>query len=177
MAASDTTRWLLLSGVTGAGLLSGLYFIFSFCVMWALNEQTPASAIATMNTINVVIVNPPFIVVFMGTPLVCAWLLYRCTKEGISESPDNAYAAAGALVLLVGEFVLTLAVHIPKDDALAAYAPGSAGDDAATWAEFYTTWTAWNHVRMLASIVTVGLLSWALHLRSARLAILPMPMH
>ena len=44
MAASDTTRWLLLSGVTGAGLLSGLYFIFSFCVMWALNEQAPASA-------------------------------------------------------------------------------------------------------------------------------------
>ena len=162
MAPSDTTRWLLLSGVMGAGLLSGLYFIFSFCIMWALNEQTPTSAIATMNAINAVIVNPPFIAVFMGTPFVCVWLLYRCSKEG---SPDNAYAAAGALVLLVGELMLTVVVHIPKNDALAAYTPGSLIDDADVWAEYYTTWTAWNHVRMLASIATVALLSWALHLR------------
>ena len=72
-------------------------------------------------------------------------------------------------MLLLGEFVLTIAVHIPKNDALAAYAPGSASDDAATWAEFYTTWTAWNHVRMVASLATVVQFALALFYRGARL--------
>ena len=150
------------------GLLSGLYFIFSFCVMQALNTQPPASAIATMNSINVAIVNPPFMLVFMGTPIVCALLLRACVKEGLGATLDNKCTAAGALVLLLGEFLLTLAVHIPKNDALAAYTGGS---DAATWAAYYTTWTPWNHVRMIASVATVLLLSSASHLRAARLAV------
>ena len=120
-----------------------------------------------MNAINTVIVNPPFMLVFMGTPIVCALLLHSAVKEGIGSSLDNKLTTAGALVLLLGEFLLTLAVHIPKNDALAAYTGGS---DVATWANYYTTWTAWNHVRMLASIAAMALLSSALHVRAARLA-------
>ena len=171
MASLDTVNILLQAGVVGAGLLSGLFFIFSFCVMKALNTQPPASAIATMNSINAVIVNPPFMLVFMGTPIVCAVLLGFCINEGFGVSIDNKLAAAGSLVLLIGEFVLTLAVHIPKNNALAAYLPGSSGnDDLSTWAKYYITWTAWNHVRMMASVATVALLSSALQLRATRLA-------
>ena len=54
MSSFDKGSVLLQAGVLGAGLLSGLFFIFSFCVMGALDEQPPASAIATMNSINVV---------------------------------------------------------------------------------------------------------------------------
>ena len=166
----DATGWLLLGGVTGAGLLSGLYFIFSFCVMQALDEQPPASAIATMNAINIDIVNAPFVLVFMGTPIVCAFLLARTLKEGIRASLDNTYTAAGAMTLVVFEFLLTLIVHVPKNDALAAYSPGS-GNDASIWSSYYKTWTPWNHVRMAASVATVVLLSMAHHQRSARLAL------
>ena len=168
--AVDAVRWTLTAGCVGSGLLSGLYFIFSFCVMQSLNEQPPSSAIATMNTINVRIVNPAFMVVFMGTPLAAAWILQRCIKEGVRSSPDNLHAAAGALLLLVGEFLLTLVLHIPKNDALAAYAAARGGDDALTWSNYYTSWTAWNHVRMIASIAACALWSSALHLRGARLA-------
>lgn len=191
MSSFDKGSVLLQAGVLGAGLLSGLFFIFSFCVMGALDEQPPASAIATMNSINVVrtairarellnpfnpafaplqvIVNPLFMLVFMGTPLVCVLLLQSCVQDGLGESLDNKCTAAGALGLIAGEFLLTLGVHIPMNDALAAYAVGSS-DDASTWARYYTTWTPWNHVRMLASMATVILLSAALHLRAARLA-------
>jgi uncharacterized membrane protein len=169
MASLDVGTVLLQAGIFGSGILSGLYFIFSFCVMKALNAQPPASAIATMNTINAVIVNPPFMAVFMGTPLVCALLLRSCVKEA-SATRDSKLTAAGALVLLLGEFLLTLAVHIPKNDALAAYVLGS-GSDVSTWADYYTSWTAWNHVRMLASMASVGLLSSALPLRTARLVV------
>lgn len=161
---------MLQAGVVGSGVLSGLYFIFSFCVMQALNEQAPASAIATMNSINVTIVNPAFLLVFMGTPIVCAVLLRECVKEGIGTSPDNMCTTAAALVLLLGEFFLTAVVHVPKNDALAAYKTLRSASDASTWTSYYTTWTPWNHVRMLASITTAVLLSTALHLRATRLA-------
>jgi len=174
MASIDAGQVVLQAGTLGSGILSGLYFIFSVCVMGALNEQPPTSAIGTMNSINTIIVNPPFMLVFMGTPLACGWLVRSCVKEGIGTSLDNKCTVAGALVLLAGEFLLTLVVHIPKNNALAAYASqgllGSA-HDASTWADFYRSWTAWNHVRMLASIATMGLFSAALHLRATRLAV------
>jgi len=165
----DAGQLLLQTGMLGSGVLSGLYFIFSFCVMNALNMQPPASAISTMNTINRVIVNPPFMLIFLGTPLVCALLLQSCVKEGIGTSLDNKCTTAGALSLLVGEFLLTLAVHIPKNDALATYTLGSRSD-ASVWADYCTTWTAWNHVRMLTSVATMALFSLGLHFRATRLA-------
>ena len=168
MATLDAGGLLLQAGILGSGCLSGLYFIFSFCVMKALNAQPPASAIATMNSINLTIVNPAFLIVFMGTPIVCALLLRSAFKDGIGTSRDTAFTAAGALTLLLGEFVETIAIHIPKNDALAAYTLGTS--DAATWATYYKSWTAWNHVRMLASMVTVVLLSSAHQLRASRLA-------
>lgn len=169
MTSVDNRQVLAGLGTLGSGVLSGLYFIFSFCVMDALDAQPAASAISSMNAINVLIVNPPFVLFFLGTPLVCAWLLWSCVKEGIGSSLDNKFTTAGALVLLLGEFLLTPAVHVPKNDALAAYTLGS-GSDVSVWADYYTAWTAWNHVRTLASIATVVLFSLALHFRATRLA-------
>ena len=168
MASVDAGHILLHASVLGSGVLSGLYFIFSFCVMRALNTQAPASAISTMNAINVAIVNPPFILFFLGTPLVCAFLLGLCFWEGFGSSLDNTLTASGALVLLLGEFLLTLVANIPKNNALAAHTPGStSASDSAVWANYYKSWTAWNHVRMLASNITVVCMSSALQQRSA----------
>jgi len=170
MTSIDVGQLLLQAGVLGAGVLSGIYGIFSFCVMQSLNEQPAASAIATMNSINLIIVNPPLMLFFMGTPIVCALMLWSCFNEGLGASADNKLTIVGALTLLLGEFLLTLAVHIPKNNALAAYTPLGSASDVATWAQYYATWTAWNHVRMLASMITVVLLSSALHFRGERLA-------
>jgi uncharacterized membrane protein len=189
MASADNRQVLAGLGTLGSGVLSGLYFIFSFCVMGALNAQPPAVAIQTMNTskprhspatssrlarprlsacncgsVNTMIVNPPFLLVFMGTPLLCGYMLRNCVKEGLGSSAENSCTAAGAAVLLLGEFLLTLAVHIPKNNALAAHTVGSA-NDAVVWAEYFTSWTAWNHVRMAASMATTVLLSAALAVR------------
>ena len=111
-----------------------------------------------------------FIFFFMGTPVLCATLLGLSVKEGVGSSLDTKLTTAGALVLLIGELLLTLVLHIPKNDALAAHKPGQASD-AAVWADYYTSWTAWNHVRGLASMITVACLSYALQERAARLAV------
>ena len=171
MPTLDATDWLLHAGVLGSGVLSGVYFIFSFCVMKSLDAQGATSAIATMNAINVIIVNPFFSLFFFGAPIVCAALLGLAVKEGVGSSLDTKLTTAGALVLLIGELLLTGVVHIPKNNALSVYKPGQASD-AAVWADYYTSWTAWNHVRGFASMVTVACLSYALQERAARLAVL-----
>ena len=125
-----------------------------------------------MNSINVVIVNPKFIAAFMGTPLICCWLVAEALAVGVGSSTDVALMFGGALTLIVGEFLETLVCHIPKNDALAAH---KGGNDADVWARYYTSWTAWNHVRMLASMITVACLSYALQERAARLAVLGDP--
>ena len=38
----------VVAGTVGAAVLGGCYFIFSFCVMDALNAQGPANAIANI---------------------------------------------------------------------------------------------------------------------------------
>lgn len=168
-SADKAGQLLLGAGALGSAMLAGLYFIFSFCVMRALDAQPPASAIATMNAINRLIINPPFLAVFMGTPAVCAALLWLCGREGFGAHVDTKCTAAGALALLLGEFALTAIVHVPKNNALAAYALGSASD-ASTWQKYSASWTAWNHVRMAASVGAAALFSAALHFRAARLA-------
>ena len=44
----DRIRVGLVAGTVGAAILGGCYFIFSFCVMDALNAQGPANAIANI---------------------------------------------------------------------------------------------------------------------------------
>ena len=46
LMAFDRIRVGLVAGTVGAAILGGCYFIFSFCVMDALNQQGPANAIA-----------------------------------------------------------------------------------------------------------------------------------
>ena len=46
LMAFDRVRVGLVAGTVGAAILGGCYFIFSFCVMDALNQQGPANAIA-----------------------------------------------------------------------------------------------------------------------------------
>ena len=90
LMAFDRIRVGLVAGTVGAAILCGCYFIFSFCVMDALNQQGPSNAIAMMNSINVVIVNPKFIAAFMGTPLICCWLVAEALAVGVGSSTDVA---------------------------------------------------------------------------------------
>jgi len=64
--------FLPLLTLLGCGLMAGLFFIFSVCIMKALGQLPPEKGIAAMQFINVVIVNPLFMLVFLGTALTYA---------------------------------------------------------------------------------------------------------
>jgi uncharacterized membrane protein len=65
---------LMLFAAIGCGLIAGVFFAFSTFVMKVLAQQPPAEGIATMQSINITVINPWFMVVFLGTAAACVFL-------------------------------------------------------------------------------------------------------
>jgi uncharacterized membrane protein len=146
-------RWLIFSAALGAGLNAGLFFIFSICIMGALARLPAEQGIAAMQAINVVILNPWFMLTFMGTAVLSLMLVAGGVLYG---GPARFYLIAGGLLFLGGVVLVTMIVNVPMNNALEALQPGS--DEAARlWSSTYLVdWVRWNHVRTLSSIGALG---------------------
>ncbi len=59
--------------------------------------------------------------------------------------------------------VLTVVYHVPRNNALALVDPGGAGAPHA-WAQYLSSWTAWNHVRTVSALA--GMTAFILALRA-----------
>jgi len=60
--------------ILGCGVTAVIMFTFSAFVMDALDRLPALQGIAAMQTINVVIINPLFLLVFLGSTLLCLLL-------------------------------------------------------------------------------------------------------
>ena len=133
----------------GAGLMAGLFYMFSIFIMRALDRLPPNEGIAAMQSINKTIVNPLFMLAFMGTAAACAVLgvvaLFRLDR------PEGKWLLAGSLLYLVGCIMLTGGYHIPRNDKLDTVDPTTA-EAARYWATYLKEWTFWNHARSLSAI-------------------------
>ena len=56
---NNLTPFLIIAGSIGTGLMFGLFFVFSNFVMQALGKLPPNYGAATMQSINITIVNNP----------------------------------------------------------------------------------------------------------------------
>jgi uncharacterized membrane protein len=134
--------------ILGSGLMAGLFFAFSVSVMSAFAHLPAQQGAAAMNAINVAILNPVFLTVFMGMTLICAVL---AVKAAIGWSqPGSFWLLAGSLFYLVGIFAVTAAFNVPLNDMLAADASGAA------WARYLAQWVPWNHVRTAAGMLSLA---------------------
>ena len=144
--------------VIGSGLAAGLLFIFSNTVMASFARLPTAQGIAAMQQINLTIINPAFVAVFMGTVLVSLALGAKALL-GWSEA-GAAWLLAGVVAYLVGCFLVTVIFNVPLNDQLAAVDPASA-EGAALWATYLRDWLPWNHVRTVACIASLGAFAMA----------------
>lgn len=144
---------LTLAAILGSGLMAGLFFAFSTAVMAALARLPAGQGATAMNTINVVIQNPVFLAVFMGTALVCAALAVKAVL-GWSQ-PGSLWLLAGGLFYLVGIFGITVVFNVPLNDALAAVDPASS-EGTALWTRYLDEWVFWNHARTVSGIVSLA---------------------
>lgn len=150
------TPLTLLSLVTciGAGLIGGVFFAFSGFVMKALAELPAEQGVAAMQRINVVVLNPLFLGVFVGTAL----LGLVCTGVGAVGwgTAKSALLLAVGLSYVVGSFGVIMAFNVPRNERLAGLKSESP-EASAYWPVYVREWSVWNHVRTLASAASSAL--------------------
>ena len=156
MATIDDLRFALtLFAALGCGIIGGVFFAFSTFVMKALARLSPAEGIAAMQTINIVVINPVFLGVFLGTAAACAVVIISSFLRW--QDSGSFYSLVGGLLYLVGTIMVTAVFNIPKNNSLAAVNP-TAPESANLWADYLVNWTAWNHVRAAAAIAAAAAL-------------------
>ena len=163
---------ILLTAVSSA-LTAGIFFTFSTFVMQALGQQPPASAIATMQSINITVINPWFMGVFFGPAVLGIGVL--ATTRQPWKHPDTRYCLVGTLLYTIGTLGVTIVGNIPLNEALAIVNPESA-EGATLWTRFLSDWTFWNHVRTVAAILAAVMFTLSLKLVSRFLPGLDSPL-
>lgn len=139
------TDLLILFTALGAATVGGVFFAFSSFVMKALAQLPAAQGVAAMQRINVVVINPWFMGAFMGTLL----LSVACVVVALMSWQPLLLAAG--LLYAVGNFGVTMAFNVPRNNHLMRFDAASA-DAAAWWPVYVREWTFWNHVRMVAGL-------------------------
>ena len=147
------------AAAVGSALVAGLMLAFSTSVMPALRRRPDAEGIAVMQTINSVILNPLFGLVFGGTTALC--LALAVTAPFTTDVSHATLRGIGSALYLLGSFGVTMAVNVPMNNALDALSPTS-DEGAAYWRTYLGRWTAWNHLRALLGTAASVLLILAL---------------
>lgn len=143
---------LVVLALLGSAVIGGVFFAFSSFVMKALGRVPSAEGIAAMQSINIVVLNPSFLGAFIGTAAISV-LVAGLAVTGWAM-PSSPFYLAGALLYLVGTFLVTGLGNVPLNDQLAAV---SATDPEAisVWRHYLDRWTLLNTIRTGAAVAAV----------------------
>jgi uncharacterized membrane protein len=151
---------LTLVAALGCAMMAGVFFAFSAFVMKALARLPAEQGVAAMQAINVAVVTFAFMAALFGTAVACGalavWALFAWGER------FGSYLLAGGALYLIGTILLTIAYHVPRNEALATVEPLGA-DAEGQWRRYLSGWTAWNHVRAAATLSAAAVLTIALH--------------
>ncbi|MFF4485832.1 DUF1772 domain-containing protein [Streptomyces sp. NPDC001544] len=139
---------LVVSGVLATGLVAGVFCGFSTFVMRGLAALPPAQGIAAMNAINVAAVAPAFMILFLGSAVLCA--VISVVTFVLWPDDGKVELLLGSALYLFGAFGLTVVANVPRNETLQRLDPGT-GEAAAYWPTYIREWTFWNHLRTIAS--------------------------
>jgi uncharacterized membrane protein len=143
----------------GAAMVGGVFFAFSAFVMKALAQLPAGQGIAAMQRINIVVLSPAFLGVFVGTSVLAA----ICVFAGFFPwgAPRSALLLVAGLSYLVGAFGVTAAFNVPRNERLARLRCDTE-EAAEYWPVYLRGWVFWNHVRTAASLVSAACAAAAL---------------
>ena len=147
----NLTKILTLAALVGTAMIGGVCFCFGTAIMGSLQRMPAGQGATAMNLINARIQNPLFLLIFMGTALVCVALGIVAL---VKDSPGKWWMVAGAALYFVGVIVVSFAVNIPLNEKLAAIDPNSAAG-AAEWTKYLSNWNPANNIRTLTSALAV----------------------
>jgi uncharacterized membrane protein len=151
---------LTLLAALGCAMMAGVFFAFSAFVMKALARLPAQQGIGAMQAINVAAVTFAFMAALFGTAAACGalavWALFAWDERFVP------YLLVGSSLYLIGTILLTIAYHVPRNEALARVEPHSVEAES-HWKRYLSGWTAWNHLRAAAALAAATTLTIALH--------------
>jgi len=154
----DRAIFVLVSAAAlGSGIMGGIFYGFSSFVMKALGRIAPEQGVAAMNSMTMAVINPSFMLAFMGTAVVssilCAVSYFRWQQF------EGKLMLAGALLYLLGSFGVTMAFNQPLNLKLAAMPSSEA---VAFWPQYLENWMKWNLLRTAAALLSASFFVWVL---------------
>lgn len=157
----DTKTALLSAALVFTGLMAGLWYAWTVSVIPGTKRVEDVTYIETMQHINRAIINPAFIIPFMGIPVllgVAAWAQFRA---GDTRRGWLIVGAAGTYV--VGVLGVTVGGNVPLNDSLDAFdlAGSSPADIADRRSSYEGPWNRWHYVRTLGNLVSFAFVSAA----------------
>ena len=141
---------IIVVSILGAGLVTGLLFAFSNFVMKALADLPSEKGMFAMQRINETIINPIFMVLFLGTPILCSVIVVNAGLK-INE-PGNLFLLVGALAYVIGPFGITMLFNVPLNNLLARADVSNSND---IWPMYQKKWQRWNHIRTYIGVISV----------------------
>jgi uncharacterized membrane protein len=144
----------------GSALIGGVFFAFSSFIMKALARVPSTQGIAAMQSINVVVLRPSFLGVFIGTAIISLAIVALSVKGWGAQSAP--FFLVGALSYLVGTFLVTGIGNVPLNDQLAAASATDPGT-ISVWENYLERWTMLNTIRTVSATAatlafTIGLM-------------------
>ncbi|NYI70983.1 putative membrane protein [Naumannella cuiyingiana] len=152
---------ILTIGLTLTGLFAGGMAVFSYAVMPALARTDDETLVTTMRRVNEAILNPLFLVIFLGGLILTAIAAWQYWGSGAA----GWLITASAALSLIG-IAITVAGHVPLNSALA----NTEQTFAAARQAFESRWLALNAIRSIAltASLATGVLGAALAAGGAR---------
>jgi uncharacterized membrane protein len=147
---------LVLAGILTA-LVTGLYFGFSVSVNGGLHRLNDIEYVKAVQSINVVIQNPIFLVSFIG-PVILLPLSTFLQED--ANSMQFALLLASSFLYIAGSFGLTMVGNVPLNQRLAKFDVNKASDDEIAHARegFERPWNRLHTIRTIASIAATVLI-------------------
>ncbi|GAB0101932.1 hypothetical protein JMUB6875_08990 [Nocardia sp. JMUB6875] len=150
----------LVAATLATGLIAGVFYAYATSVMGALHRADDKTFVDLMQKINVVIINPWFMLGFMGT--VGFTVLAAALHLGKDQRTTLIWIGA-ALLLNIIAFAVTSGMNVPLNNQLAnAGDVAQIPDLAAVRSQFESSWVAWNVVRAVLHTLAFLVLTGAL---------------
>ena len=140
-------------------------YVFSTFVMRGLDRTGPVDAITAMRGINAEAnSNPVFLLGYFGATILALAVGVIAVIQ--LQQPGSWWVLVGAVLAILAA-VITMVFNVPLNNRLDTVNPVglSAADATREWQAYFSTWTAWNHVRTVTSFVGAALLLFGIRYR------------
>jgi len=148
---------LLGTSIITTGLMSGLWYGWTVSVIPGTRRVADTNYVDTMQHINRAIINPAFIIPFMGIPAIIGLAAFLQFRSGDTRRGWILIGALGTYV--IGVLGVTIGGNVPLNDALDAFDLAGSTDQAINDRRhtYETPWNRWHYLRTAANVAALAL--------------------